>query len=135
MPNGFQLHYTVKPTKNNRPNNLRQNKIHQSLKITLYILTLISMITRVVLALAVVVCNEQNKDITNLRYWLMRSLTLLSMITRTRRLAVVVCNEQNKDITNLKYHKKLQESIKLKHGKDDGTSIWKFISIDANWFA
>ena len=32
---GFQLHYTVKPMKHKRQNNLRQNKMHQSWKMTL----------------------------------------------------------------------------------------------------
>ena len=42
------------------------------------------------------------------------------------------CNEQNKDINNLKYeNKKLHESIKLKQGKGDGTSVCKFIATDA----
>ena len=63
---------------------------------------------------------------------LMRSLTLLLMINRTHRLAVVVCNEQDKDIKNLKYeNKKLQERIKLKQGKGDGTSVCKYIATDA----
>ena len=35
------------------------------------------------------------------------------------------------NIKNLKYeNKKLQERIKLKQGKDDGTSLWKFIATD-----